>query len=69
MKITIITIAAILLFTAGWLASEQYHSVGKVTVTSVATDERGYISVKFIQDGQEFALDYLTQAEFNDLIK
>jgi hypothetical protein len=43
-----------------------FHPSGIVVLDSVR-DERGLISVTFIQDGKEWGYDYLTQKEYDSL--
>lgn len=61
MKTTLTILAVLIVLTAC-----QNH---KVHITKKETDERGLISVQFTQDGKEYALDYLTAKEYEELIK
>jgi len=42
------------------------HSIKIIEQT---TDERGLISVVVLDNGREYAYDYLTQEEYNNLVK
>ena len=53
----------------GWALHATYEQQGRIQITRMTTDERGLISIQFVQDGKAGALDYLTQAEFNALNK
>lgn len=49
---------------AGWQLNTIHRHETKVYITRFGEDERGLTSIEFIQDGQEYALDYLTAQEF-----
>lgn len=65
-----LTLSLIILtsITTGWILSNIYRETGRITITAQTTDERGLTSVQFIQDGKEYALDYLTKDEYLKLI-
>lgn len=52
----------------GWVLNDVYQQQGRIIITDQVTDERGLTSVSFIQDGKEYALDYLTKTEYLTLI-
>jgi len=58
---TLLTLAAISIVLTSCTRSHR------VTITDSVTDERGLTSVIFTQDGQEYALDYLTKHELDSL--
>ena len=52
----------------GWWLAGIYRNAGKITITGVYPDDRGYTSVTFIQDGKEYGYDYLTPKEYLQFI-
>jgi hypothetical protein len=68
MKTLLIILIAALSGLAGWLCNNSYQQHKKITITGLYPDERGYISVTFIQDGKEYGLDYLEKEEYLRLI-
>ena len=65
MKTSITILTLILTFLLGWQAHKHSQSV---RIIGIYPDDRGYISVTYIQDGKEYGYDYLTPAELTQLI-
>jgi len=57
-----LTLIATLCFTANCRSSHKVHILRQIT------DERGLTSVQYVQDGHEYAQDYLTKTEYLNLI-
>lgn len=68
-KLLTLTLLILSSATIGWALHVTYAEQGRIQITKLTTDERGLISIQFVQDGHSEALDYLTQAEFNALDK
>lgn len=66
MKISLTIIFAVIC--GYWTARITHPSKHPVQIVKLVTDERGLISVMFIQKSDTLALDYITVKELNQLV-